>query len=454
MVGMVVVVVVVLPYGTTIPPPCMHSRFLLGEILIRFIPILAKIIISCFRGGTTIDSRVWRHPRVTTRKKNPALLFQKAPPDLVWGHNHFPRGTMVTRTLVRCGRAIPNSSLGFSGAGFLAAYHLGVLRALQQHHCTKKNQRLTGVSAGALVATAVAAGLEAHAGLETVLEIAAATRRAGPLHTLQPYYSLVDVTEEALRRRLCDNNHDNHKWIQDLQDGTTTLRIGLTDRRHVRIWPGRRQPTNSGTHATTTPTPQAVCFVDGYRDVEDVIAACVLSSYIPGVTGPTWGSLDDRNTAIYRAARRLQDMQQAGLVKDGVTGQPLPALPPIPSKMSTREWYWDGGLVNAFPVFDRQTLIVTPIAADFAHNPSINPSLAYRARPQANHTTSIRTFRLPHAKANVHLTAANWRTFQSLLLNPDEANLRNFYAQGYEHACLYLEQQQQQQQQERRRRRK
>ena len=40
MVGMVVVVVVVLPYGTTIPPPCMHSRFLLGEILIRFIPIL------------------------------------------------------------------------------------------------------------------------------------------------------------------------------------------------------------------------------------------------------------------------------------------------------------------------------------------------------------------------------------------------------------------------------
>ena len=177
------------------------------------------------------------------------------------------------------------------------------------------------------------------------------------------------------------------------------------------------------------PNPRAVVYVDEYRSIDDVVAACVLSSYVPGVTGPTWGSWDERHTAILRAARRIQEMVQAGCVKKGATGEPL-RLSEVSADL--RELYWDGGLVNAFPIFDQDTIIVTPIAADF-RNLSINPSIEY-----CDKGLSVRKWPA-NPTTKLHMTTSNLHTFQSLLLNTEPDNLQYFYARGYDNCLAFLD---------------
>ena len=280
---------------------------------------------------------------------------------------------------------------------------------------SNRNRYRPCYSAGALVASSVAAGMDAAEGMDTVLAIAHQTRRAGRLTTLQPGFSLVDVMEAEVSKRLHKAiDDDNDEFLRRI-DGGRLLRIGLTDRR---VWP------------PVGPNPRAMCYVDEYRDIDDVVAACVLSSYVPGVTGPTWGSLDERHKAILRAAQRLRDMVRAGCVKKGLTGERL-QLSEISSDL--RELYWDGGLVNAFPIIDRDTIIITPIAADFTNNPSINPSIEY-----SDKALPIRKWRA-NPTAQLHMTSDNMRTFQSLILNPDEKNLQSFFARGYDNALAFLD---------------
>ena len=94
------------------------------------------------------------------------------------------------------------SSFGFSGAGFLACYHLGVAQCLVKHGILLQPGRLssenniqnspvlTGVSGGALVAAAVSAGIDLEQdGMNACLEIAKRTRAAGGLlDALYPGY--------------------------------------------------------------------------------------------------------------------------------------------------------------------------------------------------------------------------------------------------------------------------
>ena len=300
---------------------------------------------------------------------------------------------MVTRTLVRRARI---SSLGFSGAGFLASYHLGVVHAWQQQQLP--DLPVTGVSAGALVAASVAAGVPD--GMETVLAIAQQTRQQAR-GVLQPGFSLVDVLETHVRQRwYATVDGDSDEFIRRLH--RCGVRIGLTDRR---IWP----------------QPQAEVWVHQFRDIDDVVAACILSSYVPGVTGPIRGSGDVRNNAVFRANQRLHDMVQAGCVTTRGT---------VPVDAG-REVFWDGGLVNAFPTYDRDTVIVTPIAADFTHNASINPSIA---QPSSTRKLAV------NPNLAIHLTMGNLHTFLGGLLSPDQNNLESFFAQGYDGALKFLNQ--------------
>lgn len=88
---------------------------------------------------------------------------------------------MTTATI---GSKIP--SLGFSGAGFLACYHMGASSCLQDHGYlnkdnTKKNPILTGVSGGALIASATALGVNPEVVMQTTLQVAKDTRQKGGL---------------------------------------------------------------------------------------------------------------------------------------------------------------------------------------------------------------------------------------------------------------------------------
>lgn len=89
------------------------------------------------------------------------------------------------------------SSFGFSGAGFLTCYHLGVAHCLLKHGLmlgsgelpNESSPTITGVSGGALVATAVSVGISPHDGMNATLEIAKRARQEGGLlDHLQPGY--------------------------------------------------------------------------------------------------------------------------------------------------------------------------------------------------------------------------------------------------------------------------
>lgn len=110
--------------------------------------------------------------------------------------------------------------------------------------------------------------------------------------------------------------------------------------------------------------------------------------------------------AVARASQQIHEMIQAGCVKKGTTGEPVQlsastdssSSSPSPSssqiynhrwykqqQQNQREFYWDGGLVNAFPRIDSNTVIVSPIAADFSYNKdSISPAIEYQNISNSN----------------------------------------------------------------------
>ncbi|KAL7534162.1 hypothetical protein ACHAWF_004742 [Thalassiosira exigua] len=331
-------------------------------------------------------------------------------------------------------------SLGFSGAGFLGCYHVGVAACLQRHgwlpspdHDTRGSKEmplLTGVSAGSMIAAATLAGVKPDPdGMEVVLTAARRTRELSSpqmqqrqkqtydskpstplgnfpisLDVLTPGFSLIDQVEGPFREAMvkalggyCSMDDSNNVTIHDIDPvlfsrrfPEGTLRIGLTDRRE--LWP------------PSTQLVKAYRYVDTYRNLEDVVACAMLSSYIPGLTGPLKlkdkvpkyleGLLDTtvnekrRNhlgpsiglDASDRAGIRLKELAHLGFVKHGKTGLPLVEEADQSEgteKDSTNSGgatnYWDGGIADMFPTFDSSTVVVSPLNGVFAPNPAISP---------------------------------------------------------------------------------
>ncbi|KAL3774623.1 hypothetical protein ACHAWO_001994 [Cyclotella atomus] len=318
----------------------------------------------------------------------------------------------------------PNNdiSFGFSGAGFLGCYHVGVAACLhRQGILPNPNDSsngtspplVTGVSAGSMIAAAVLAGVQPDPdGMEVVLEAARKTRALAKsndfnvsLDVLTPGFSLIDQVEEPFQvslvkalggripEKISDQIDDSNVYDIDpnlfqrrFPDGS--LRLGLTDRRVF----GPRSILES------------YRYVDSFRNVDDIIATCMLSSYIPGGTGPlhlhdkmpefliglfgsnnnsgsTARSVKDNtiNDTVHRAGTRLREIEAAGLVKHGRTG--LPVLPQKPNQETELDQkpivlnstdFWDGGIADVFPTFDDRTIIIAPVNGFFS-NPAICP---------------------------------------------------------------------------------
>lgn len=332
------------------------------------------------------------------------------------------------------------TSVSFSGAGFLVCYHIGVIQCfLQQGLLLKKGELpsesktslllpLTGVSGGALAAAAVSAGVDPVDCLQAILHTNRQTGKAGILDALQPGFSLVDVAYEKTARLLREAvDYDSDFLLRRIDHGRL-LRIGLTDRRG---FPAIGRPMND--------LKAAMIYVTRYRDMEDVIAACMSSCYIPGITGPVRGSLDARHGAIVGASERLNEMIRAGCVVSANGGAPIQCLPPNPNNSvneKAREICWDGGLVDGFPHFDDKTLMVSPLAADFRSNPAINPAIAEGYSRKA----VITRFLQVGPRVRMHLTTANLLRFRRLVLSSDDETLESVYQEGYDHALFFLRQ--------------
>ncbi|KAL3826779.1 hypothetical protein ACHAXA_000605 [Cyclostephanos tholiformis] len=331
-------------------------------------------------------------------------------------------------------------SYGFSGAGFLGCYHVGVASCLRKHgHLPIPSDaidgggcggggmhprpRLTGVSAGSMIAAAISVGVIPDPdGMEVVLEASRKTREMSrmSLDALTPGLSLIDAVEGPLRNamaRALGGRCDDGGMIRDVDPelfGRRVpeghLRIGLTH--GGGLWTMNRERFRDSYR-----------YVESFRDAEDVISCCVLSSYIPGFTGPLnatdnvlptflrvlMGGRGDgvngtngvggvamegsfENDASVRAGLILNEMTNLGLVRHGKTGLPVSGMDSlwgagaVDNEGSAYETnviradeqstiYWDGGIVDVFPIIDENTVVVTPLNGLFDPNPSICPQM-------------------------------------------------------------------------------
>jgi len=406
-------------------------------------------------------------------------------------------------------------SIGFSGAGFLGCYHVVVAACLQRHGWLglddSANRRtttiqpttikplvplLTGVSAGSMIAAATAAGVAPEPdGMDVVLTAARRTRELSKksllptFDALTPGYSLIDAVEGTFREAIVKSlggtlpsqsqqqNRDYDYTLESLYDidpqlfqrrfPMGSLRIGLTDKRALLSSFPPPSPLSS--------LPTAYRYVDSYRNVEDVVAACMLSSYIPGVTGPLLGdNISDKlleafniggsekdeeagNDAMKRAGRQLREMTRLGLVKDGKTG-----LPSAQSETETgierssqdeeddSTQYWDGGIADVFPTFDDNTIIVSPISGMYS-NPTICPSMQQpnEVENQSLDNSSVSyllrsyvpslpaTFR--HCpKSSLGLNMGNARAVKDMILSSDDEQLYQRFKEGYDDTTRFL----------------
>ena len=274
-------------------------------------------------------------------------------------------------------------SLSFSGAGFLGAYHAGVYSCLLKHgYLLKPLERagedfkppiLTGVSAGALISAAISAGVTPEDAMNFVLTIAKKTsEKGGFLDVLKPGFSLIDEVDEHFELEMqkalggsaeSPGDYDNDLLMNRIRNGK--LLIGLTDRRKFGFM---GKPQDLG----------AYVYANEFRNIKDVNAACILSSYIPLGTGPLDIELESENLAVKRAWDNVKVMENLGFLSDGISGKAVcnkhqEDYSNFEGDLDTLR-YLDGGLVNMFPVVDKSTVIVSPVNGMFSKNKCIAPS--------------------------------------------------------------------------------
>lgn len=190
--------------------------------------------------------------------------------------------------------------------------------------------------------------------------------------------SLVDEVESCLPRVIKENlggtadhgyeNYDNERFHKLSSD----LRIGISHRRSTKhIISGKKF------------NGEAFCYIDQFRNIDDLVAACVISCYIPGGTGPKLGKLDPNHLAVARCSILVKEMECLGFIKTIKSNEPVNARKSmmqlrgaarrVPS-INRPESYRDGGLAQCLPTIDKNTLLVCPMAVEHADNPVISPA--------------------------------------------------------------------------------
>lgn len=302
------------------------------------------------------------------------------------------------------------SSISFSGAGFLTVYHLGVAHCLLENGLirlepptdatTQSPSIMTGVSGGALVSSTLICGIPPERSMEILLEVAGKARQQ-TLNIYHPGYSLIDAVERHLSTLL--SKIDGEEVKERVRGGR--LRIGFTD---GRVFP----PFGYN--------PKAYLYIDSFQTVDDIVAACVLSSYVPGATGPLLSS-NVTNQAVQRSQDKLLELAKHGAVKNfyGTSiEEDVKIAPPI---------FVDGGFVNVWPVVDADTLIVTPLSAQFHCRDYICPPCADSKFFAVN----------PYASLAMHYS--NVSTLQDMIWSSVDDVLGQRFAQGHDNAREFLE---------------
>jgi hypothetical protein len=226
-------------------------------------------------------------------------------------------------------------------------------------------------------------------------------------------FSLVDRVNDALQQLTGDM--DEEEILRRTSGGR--IRIGLTDSGY---FPNFRSNQRN-----------AYVFVDEFQSLQEILAGCILSSYLPGLTGPApWKRSDQSNTAVFQANKILEPMIARGSLKDR-KGNRRDTLFRETSEL------WDGGLVNLFPTIDSQSLLVTPFAGKF-NNPTITPTM------MASTTESSTAFSIPkmalvvNRYSSLDVSMENLRTLRYMALSSTDDALQAWFSQGYDSCQSFL----------------
>ncbi|PIO63602.1 hypothetical protein TELCIR_14794, partial [Teladorsagia circumcincta] len=92
-------------------------------------------------------------------------------------------------------------NLSFSGCGFLCIYHAGVAAAIKEYAPQLTQNKISGASAGAIVAAGLMTNICISQATSTILKVVtqARSRALGPLH---PAFNLLSVTREQVELTL------------------------------------------------------------------------------------------------------------------------------------------------------------------------------------------------------------------------------------------------------------
>jgi hypothetical protein len=183
--------------------------------------------------------------------------------------------------------------------------------------------------------------------------------------------------------------------------------------------------------------------VDEYRDIEDIVAACTLSSFVPGVTGPLAWSLP----TISRASKKLKEMLDLGFIKkQRPNGEIVTVRPSSDSKLYPKPENYKGdfpyslldrGLSNAFPVIGKKAVVVTPMFGAFIPNPSISPNIDLDGKHPNTDSEDFefqteKQFQVAESKrlSQTSFEPAECFYYSANSLSADEDNLQRRYKQG------------------------
>lgn len=216
---------------------------------------------------------------------------------------------------------------------------------------------------------------------------------------------------------------------------------------------------------------EAYRYTDTYRDIEDICAAAVLSSFIPGVTGPVQGAESSENkgtfdqysyffllhsldrfylhekfilklillliAAVGRAWKRLREMLELGFVKDGESEEVL-GLEDVylddNNNESAATPYWDGGISNMWPIYDSKTLIVTPVNGNYKPNPFVAPALVLNDESDQLGEPYIPRMLKLNDRTEVGINTANLISLIKMCISSDDQFLERRFRNGYDDA--------------------
>jgi predicted acylesterase/phospholipase RssA len=305
-------------------------------------------------------------------------------------------------------------SLAFSGAGFLTSYHLGVVDCLErqglldhvidppQLNDSRPRMILSGVSGGALAAASIALRIRSDDAMAISMRIAANARTGGIFDALHPSISLVDRVADELQALAKDVDEEDVLWR--ISGGN--LFIGLTDSAFFPLF--RRQ--------------------NEFESIAEILAACTLSSYVPGLTGPAPLERSiQSHPAVTHATKVVKNMVKRGAAKD-VKGNRKQLLLTDSSEL------WDGGLAKLFPTINSKSILVTPFAGTF-RNPTVSP--------KKTDLTPMNGFPIPKLSAaisqyaSMDLSLENVRTIRYISLSSTDEELQSWFALGYD-SCLHF----------------